>query len=245
MNAHAKWISRLAAGLSLAALVAAPSWAQDPNYNTTRSSAPLPPTVTFSTVPVWERVPGTQVSVIRQDQRPTFDMFSFGNEYFLYSNEFWYRASAINGPFVALEGTAVPPELHSVPRANWLKYPADWDKPATVGGTAVVTAPAPTVKSDWVPTVSFTTVPHWTMIPGTRIYQVRAKERPAHDLFRFGANYYVYQNANWYRGTTVQGPYSAIAIEEVPPQFRKVRERYWVSYPSGWTYTGKSVRKRR
>jgi hypothetical protein len=236
----------LAIGLALLAACATAAMAQDPNYNTQRTSAPLPPTVSFTTAPVWERVPGTQISIIRADQRPTFDMFSFGNEYYVYNDGAWYRASALNGPFVGFETKLLPPEFQAVPRASWITYPVSWGgstENIAMGqaGTAgtIPTAPAPTtVATEWVPTVSFKAAPHWTLIPGTpRIYQIRAKERPTdYDLFRFGPNYYVYQNNNWYRATQTEGPYALIGADEVPPKFRTIRQRYWVSYPAGWKY---------
>jgi hypothetical protein len=244
----------LAIGLALLAACATAAMAQDPNYNTARTSAPLPPTVSFTTAPVWERVPGTQVSIIRSDQRPTFDMFSFGNEYYVYNDGSWYRASQLNGPYVGLEAKMLPPEFHAVPRASWISYPTTWSTSteniamgqAGTAGTIPTATVATPVASNFLPTVTFKTAPHWTLIPGTpRIYQIRAKERPTdYDLFRYGPNYYVYQNGNWYRATQTEGPYAAIALNEVPPKFRTIRQRYWVNYPADWRVVKSSTAKR-
>ena len=70
---------------ALLTILAAPSWAQDPNYSTQRTSAPLPPTVSFRNQPAWVKVPGSTVSILQQDQRPTYDMFAFDNQYYIYN----------------------------------------------------------------------------------------------------------------------------------------------------------------
>jgi hypothetical protein len=234
-------------GLTLTALMTAPSWAQDPNYNTDRTSAPLPPTVSFPTAPEWERVPGTDISIIRQDQRPTYDMFSFANDYWVFNKGYWYRASQINGPYVSVESSALPVEFRTVPRATWISYPAGWETRSTVSGSTAMggsgTSGSMSVNAtEWTPPVAFSTAPHWTVIPGTSVYQVRAAERPSYDLFRFGTNYYAYQNGNWYKASRTNGPYSTLTMDQVPTQFRTVREKYWASYPTGWTYQNTSVK---
>jgi len=170
------------------------------------------------------------VSVIKSDERPDYDLFSVGNEFYLYNKGSWYRASQLNGPYISVEADLLPPDLHNVPRAAWLEFPDAWD---TKTATATVVTPTPV--SNWVPTVSFTKLPHWTLIPGTRIYRVRSDQRPDYDLFRYGAMHYVYRDGRWYSSTGTNGPYVAIADDEVPVAFRKIQQRYWVSYPAGWT----------
>jgi hypothetical protein len=197
---------------------------------------------------VWERVPGTQISIIRQDQRPVYDMFSFDSNYYVYDKGFWYRSQQLNGPYISFEASTLPPEFHTVPRTSWLSYPSDWSVSTSgsdniamgqAGTAGTIPTANVTVASDWAPTVSFSTAPHWTAIPGTGIYQVRASERPKYDLFRYGANYYVYQNGGWYKASRTNGPYASITVDAVPPTFRSVRQNYWVTYPTGWTYVDK------
>lgn len=213
-----------------ALLLAAPAFAQDPNYNTDRTSAPLPPTVSFRNAPVWVKVPGTNVSIVGQDQRPTYDMFAFDNQYYIYNEGYWYRSDLLNGPYVALELNALPPEFRTVPRASWISYPAGWDvSTPTPGATATTTT--------WAPTVEFSTVPHWQTVPGSsRVYYIRQGERPKYDLFQYNGHYYTYQRGNWYMAPTLTGTYGVVEANDVPSAFRTVRERYWVSYPSGWSY---------
>lgn len=215
-------------GLALTALVAASSRADDPTIQG-RVSIPAAPTVAFSTAPIWEIVPGTHVSVIRADQRPTYDMFSYDNSYYVYNNGYWYRSAQLNGPYVALDVNTVPVEFRTVPRERWISYPADWS-------TSSATATATATVSTWTPSVSFKTEPRWVVIPGTTVYQVRTSERPRYDLFRYGSDYYVYQNGNWYLASSMSGPYAAITVDRVPTEFRSIRQTYWRSYPKGWTY---------
>ena len=230
--------TRLAVAALLTALATGPSWAQDPNYSTQRTSAPLPPTVTFRGQPAWVKVPGTTVSVIQQDQRPTYDMFAFDNQYYIYNEGYWYRSDMANGPYVSLELNAIPPEFRQVPRETWVTYPADWNTPAS-------TTPVTTATTNWVPTVSFDSAPHWQTVPGSsRVYYVQKSMRPAsYDLFRFDSRFYTYQNNNWYSSTSVNGPYTLLAPDAVPSAFRTVKQTYWVNYPKGWTYQLPSTSK--
>ena len=211
-------------------ILAAPALAQDPNYSTQRTSAPLPPTVTFRNAPTWQLVPGTNVSIVAQDQRPTYDMFSFNRQYYIYNDGHWYRSDLVNGPYTSLELNAIPPEFRAIPRSSWVAYPAGWTEVTTPAGTAVA--------DTWTPTISFNTAPHWENVPGSaRVSYVRKSERPAdYDLFRYDSRFYTYQKGNWYSSQSINGPYTVVESANVPMAFRTVKKNYWVSYPSGWSY---------
>jgi YXWGXW repeat-containing protein len=89
-------------------------------------SAPPPPTVTFSTTPTWELVPGTRVYLVNDAERPDYDLFRYGSSYYIYDNGYWYRASSWNGPFVAVNNASVPVVFSGVPRTEWRSYPDTW-----------------------------------------------------------------------------------------------------------------------
>ena len=221
---------RFLLALCLSVLATSPTWAQNPNYTTTSTSAPLPPTVSFRNAPTWVLVPGTKVQMIQQDQRPTYDMFGFNNQYYIYNEGYWYRSDLANGPYASLELNALPPELRSVPRSSWISYPADWTEATTPAGQVIA--------DTWTPTIKLDTVPHWQSVPGSsRVYYVAKSERPAgYDLFRYDSRYYTYQRGNWYSSQSVNGPYVVVPATSVPGSFRTVKKTYWVNYPSGWTY---------
>jgi len=230
MHAPAKRTLRLTpalVGVTLAALSAAPVRAQGPPD---RASVPLPPMVTFSAPPAWEVVPGTHVSMIRKDQRPSYDMFAFENQFYVYSSGHWYRAAQINGPYLSVELNRLPDEFQNVPRERWISFPDAWASDTRSDGTV-----SADVDPNWTPTVSFPAPPHWIAIPRTAVYRVREDERPSFDLFRYESRFYVFRHDNWYQAPSASGPYVAIPQREVPTAFRTVRKAYWVSYPSAWT----------
>lgn len=83
--------------------------------------------VTFSNRPRWSQVPGTRVRELRQGRnRPDYDMFRYGNTYYVYSNGRWYASNQWNGSFSYIEFRQVPVELSRVPRDHWRNYPAEW-----------------------------------------------------------------------------------------------------------------------
>ena len=53
-------------------------------------------------------------------------------------------------------------------------------------------------------------------------------------MFRYGSNYYVYDNGYWYRANRWNGPFVAITFNAVPGDFRTVPRREWRTYPSEW-----------
>ena len=220
-------MTRFALALLLV-LSAIPARAQDPNYDTSRQvKAPLPPSVSISQVPMWLGVPGTQVSVLPQDQRLSFDILTLANQFYLYNEGSWYRAELLNGPYTAIAPEQVPPDFRMVPASYWVHYPAGWDE-----SQAIVNAGADTV---WTPPARFDSVPNWRLVPGSsRVYWISGSKKPSYDLFRSTSKYYTFQNGNWYMATKVNGPYKLIDSSKVPSSFKSVKEKYWVSYPAGW-----------
>jgi len=45
--------------------------------------------------------------------------------------------------------------------------------------------------------VTFGSRPHWTSVQGTRVQEIRQADRPDYDMFRYGGNYYAYNNNRW------------------------------------------------
>jgi len=82
--------------------------------------------VSFGNQPRWTNVRGTRVTMIRRGQRPGYDMFRYGNRYYVYNNDNWYMSRRSNGRFMWIDDRFVPRELYRVPRENWHSYPTAW-----------------------------------------------------------------------------------------------------------------------
>jgi len=107
----------------------------------------------------------------------------------------------------------------------------------TMNGTTGSTTGTST-DADWTPTISFSTTPKWTTVPGSaNVYYMDKTTRPTdYDLYRYNSRYYTYQRNNWYSSSSLNGPYTPVTSTDVPMAFRTVRNTYWINYPSGWTY---------
>ena len=108
----------------------------------------------------------------------------------------------------------------------------------TVGTTGTTSTTTTTTEDVWTPTISFSTTPKWTVVPGSsKVYYVDKTARPTnYDLYQYDSRFYTYQKNNWYTATTLNGPYTVVATDDVPMAFRTVKKTYWVSYPTGWVY---------
>jgi hypothetical protein len=113
--------------LGVTLLSANPARAQDRDDRWRVSvQAPAPPEVYFRHSPRWENIQGTRVYVVRDEDRPDYDMFRYGGSYYIYNDGYWYRGDRWNGPFVAIDFSSVPDEFRSVPRDEWVSYPSNW-----------------------------------------------------------------------------------------------------------------------
>ncbi len=83
--------------------------------------------------------------------------------------------------------------------------------------------------------VNFTTAPHWTTVRGTHVREIRQGERPDYDMFRYGRNYYVYNNNQWYRSGRSNGEFTVIDERSVPSELSRVPRQHWHNYPSQWS----------
>jgi len=84
------------------------------------------PRVYFRRTPRWVSVPGTRVLVVRDPDRPAYDLFSVGSAYFVYDQSRWYRSYRLNGPYVMISERSVPFEVRNVPPDRWRRYPPTW-----------------------------------------------------------------------------------------------------------------------
>lgn len=111
--------------MSMALGMAALVHAQDRHYQGSDNTS-MTLQVTFGTTPHWMGVPGTRVREIRQAERPDYDMFRYGRNYYAYHNNQWYMSRRWRGEFSAIDDRFVPNELSRVPREHWRNYPSGW-----------------------------------------------------------------------------------------------------------------------
>ena len=82
--------------------------------------------VSFGTAPHWVGIRGTRVRTIRQGERPDYDLFQYGRNFYAYSNDRWYMSPRPRGQFTVIDERFVPTELSRVPRGQWRNYPSGW-----------------------------------------------------------------------------------------------------------------------
>jgi hypothetical protein len=82
--------------------------------------------VTFGSTPRWGTINGTRVQAVSFADRPAYDVFRYGNNYYAYSSNRWYTSSRESGDFTMIQDRDVPTELSRVPRDQWRNYPTQW-----------------------------------------------------------------------------------------------------------------------
>jgi hypothetical protein len=91
----------------LALVVSAPAHAHTMvNVGITLGNAPPPPVIVFRGEPHLILVPTTGVSYY--DGPGEYDYFSYGSYYYIYNDNYWYRARQSRGPFIAIREAYVP-----------------------------------------------------------------------------------------------------------------------------------------
>jgi hypothetical protein len=181
--------------------------------------------VSFGTTPHWVDIPNTRVRTIREGERPDYDMFQYGRNYYAYSNNRWYMSPRESGDFTVIDDSSVPSDFSSIPREHWRNYPSQWqDRQHQGPGGASATLQ-----------VNFGTAPRWVGIRGSRVRMIRQGERPDYDLFQYGRSYYAYSNNRWYMSRRWRGQFTAIDDRMVPRELSRVPRQHWRNYPSGWS----------
>jgi hypothetical protein len=210
-------ITLLTIGLTFA--LAASAYAQQ-RYESNRVSGSLQ--INFGTAPHWTPVSGTHVEVIREGERPDYDMFHYGNDYYVYQNDQLYRSNQWRGTFTGIDARSVPNELSMVPRENWRRYPTAWqDRNRGPEGSSATLQ------------INLGSQPRWTNVRGTRVRMIRG-QRPDYDMFRYGNYYYVYNNDRWFMSRQWRGEFSAVDDRQVPRELARVPRQHWRNYPQSW-----------
>ena len=88
-------------------------------HDASRVEAPPPPSIVYETQPRLEAVPGTTVFIVDD---PGYDMFTCEGFWYLAANGWWYRASAHDGPYMAVDARVVPKEIRQLPLGRWKRH---------------------------------------------------------------------------------------------------------------------------
>jgi hypothetical protein len=97
---------------------------------------------------------------------------------------------------------------------------------AALGLTLAVATPA-LAQNSYRINVDLQSRPALRHVRGTRVYEANGQDRPNYDMFRYGRNYYVYQDQRWYRSRSWHGQFQGIDDRNVPAQFSRVRRGDW------------------
>jgi hypothetical protein len=219
--------------------------------------------LSFGTTPRWEAVPGTQVSIVGDANRPDYDVFRYGNSYYVYRNDRWYASRDWRGEFTMVDDSQVPDEFTRVPRTYWRSYPSRWQDQNNSSGNNQDNSynrdnsngnnrdnsynrdnnssrGGNSYGNDNSTTfsVAFGSRPSWEVVRGTGVRVIRSHDRPSYDMFSYRGNYYVYANGRWYMSRKWRGDFALVETNRIPNEFRRVPRSYWRDYAWSNGYYG-------
>jgi hypothetical protein len=77
--------------------------------------------------------------------------------------------------------------------------------------------------------------PRWVLVPGTPVYE--APGLP-YNYFYCNGGYYLYREGTWFRAASYNGPWTVIAIEQVPRPILRVPAEHYRERPEHWNRGG-------
>jgi len=176
--------------------------------------------VDFTERPSMAIIPDTQVYYLRDESQ--YDLYQYGNTWYLVDDGNWYRAPSWRGPFVGTTMGRVPRMVVSIPagyRKNWVASTST-SSMGTLSGTRY-----------WSSGRTFTRRPSMTVIPQTQVFY--SSDSRDYGLYRLGNSYFLVDDGNWYRGITWRGPFTSVRVNTVPRPILNVPTQYRVD----WTTT--------
>lgn len=194
------------------------------------------PNLGFYDTPNMVRIPGTRVSHAMDSD---FDVYRYGNYWYMNYNGDWYRASSHRGPWIFVGYRTVPREVYTVPaqyRRRWSDYRDmhyDWSR-ADNGDTHYSGDGTITLRiGDRYrgPALTFYDNLDIVAVPGGRgVYYVRDSD---YDIYRYGNTWYYNYNGDWYRSSSYRGPWVFVGYRSVPRDVYTVPagyRRHWRDY---------------
>jgi hypothetical protein len=184
--------------------------------------------ISFGTTPHWARISGTRVEEIRTGDRPNYDMFRYGGDYYVYNNDQWYTSTRERGQFNAIDDRLVPGTFAGIPRDHWRNYPSAWNNRDNSGRFRGSSGPTGFLQ------INLGSRPRWSGVSGTSVRVIGRSQYPDYDVFHYGGSYYAYSNGHWYMSRRSNGRYNMIDDRSVPGAFTRIPEHQWHNYPSAW-----------
>ena len=168
--------------------------------------------VVFDGEPVLSPVGDTTIQVA---VNTNWDVFFYGNTWYLLNNGVWLSAPAYRGPWAP--APRLPGVFYTIPGdANFAKVRAQ------IPGRTIEPADVPTIFVSTVPAEIIVTIgrPSLTRIPGTGLSYV---SNTAADLFQQTASgtWYYLVSGRWFSAPSLDGPW-AFATASLPPGFAQI-----------------------
>ena len=197
--------------------------------------------VRFSSTPRWIEV-SRGVGMVEVRNRPSYDMFRYGNRYYVYRDGRWYTSTTWSGTFHAIDMRNVPMEISYVPRQHWVSYPVAWRSSERHPDWNDREWRAPDEDVSGTIKMSWRGRPRWSTVPGSRVMVVNRVQMPDYDVFRYGNTYFVYSDGQWYSARNWNATFMAIDDRAVPRALYQVPRRYWRTEPPDWNYSQRDRR---
>jgi len=158
--------------------------------------------------PAMALIPNTSVFYSTSDA--DYDLYRYGDTWFLVDNGNWYRSYSWRGPFYSVSRRYVPSEILTIPRG----YRSNWNAWSDNGagyrngyrGTVQTSRP--------YQGATFSTRPNMVYEPGSRVYYMR--DQSDYDLFEYANSWYLEDNGVWYRADSWRGPFYTIGQDDLP-----------------------------
>lgn len=190
------------------------------------------PGLGFSEMPNLIRVPGRRVYYVQDSDH---DVYRAGNYWYLNYNNDWYRSSSYRGPWIFVGYQSVPREVYTVPsqyRRRWSDYRDRNEYSGTVGTRGRMGGVTLRIGSRYDgPDLGLYGEPELEVVPGGRgVYYVRDASS---DVYRYGNNWYMNYNGDWYRASSYDGQYTFVGYRSVPRDVYSVPAGYrrtWTDY---------------
>jgi hypothetical protein len=163
------------------------------------------------------------------------DVYRFGDHWYMNYDGDWYRASSHRGPWLFVGYRSVPRVVYTVPSQyrRWNDYRDvhyDW---ARAGGYGNNNAGYSDRRGSFTlrigdryrgPDLGFYNEPRLVSVRGrSGVYYVRDSDV---DVYRYGSNWYMNYNGDWYSARSHRGPWLFVGYRSVPRVVYTVPARY-------------------